>query len=67
MLLPQILPMMAAMPELHMALNRQQARYIIISAKGGRVAFIRHTAVLIRIIKIKTPIKSKGFTEVDGG
>jgi hypothetical protein len=59
--------MTAAMPELHMALNRQQARYIVVPAEGGRVAIIRHTAVLTRIIKIKAPIESKGFAEVDSG
>jgi hypothetical protein len=32
-----------------------------------QVAIIRHTAILTRIIKIKTLIESKGFAEVDGG
>jgi hypothetical protein len=59
--------MTAAMPELHMALNRQQARYIALPAKGRQVAIIRHTAVLTQIIKTKAPIKLKGFFEVDGG
>jgi hypothetical protein len=67
MLLPPFLPMTAAMPELHMALNRQQAIYIVVPAKGGQVAIIRYTAILTQIIKIKAPIESKGFAEVDGG